>query len=131
MKLADRFSTMWPGIVAKTPPSVSAGYTSGTELARVNTRPMLHFLEAMIDSDLTNAEHIEAVSLLKAFNYEEQRKLLQDKTLPARAYASELTGEEMLEGMSTWTTTSPSRWISWTTTPGSPGARSTTPPSGR
>ena len=103
MKLADRFSTMWPGIVAKTPPSVSAGYTSGAELARVNTRPMLHFLEAMIDSDLTNAEHIEAVSLLKAFNYEEQRKLLQDKTFPARAYASELTGEEMLEGMSTWT----------------------------
>ena len=103
MKLADTFSTLSPGTVASTPPSVSADYLSGVELGKVNRRPNVHRLEAMIDSDLTNPEHIEVVKLLKTFSYEEQRWILDDKTFPARAYASELTGEEMLEGMGTWT----------------------------
>jgi hypothetical protein len=82
---------------------VSADYKSGVELGKVNTRPHVHMLEAMIDADLTNAEHVAAVALLKTFSYEEQRFLISDKTFPARAYASELTAEEMIEGMGTWT----------------------------
>ena len=102
MKLAGQFSTLSPGKVAAGPPSVSADYLSGVELGKVNTRPHVHMLDAMIDSDLTNAEHITAVELLKTFTVDEQRFLLEDKTFPARAYASELTAEEMLQAMSVW-----------------------------
>ncbi len=103
MKLAGQFSTLSPGTVGSAPPSVSADYLSGAELAKVNTRPNVHILEAMIDADLTNAEHTAAVALLKRFNYEEQRFIVNDRTFPARAYASELEGEELLEGMGSWT----------------------------
>jgi hypothetical protein len=103
MKLAGQFSTLSPGTVPAGPPPVSADYKSGVELGKVNTRPHVHMLEAMIDADLTNAEHVAAVALLKTFSYEEQRFLISDKTFPARAYASELTAEEMIEGMGTWT----------------------------
>jgi hypothetical protein len=77
MKLASTFSTVKPsGTLAAAPPPPDAAYLDGSALRAVDTRHNLHFLDAIIDSNVTPDEQEQAVKRLALFTPSEQATFL-------------------------------------------------------
>jgi hypothetical protein len=73
MKLAQQFSTITPaGALPSGPPTPDAGYLDGSELRAVDTKHNLHFLDAIIDSNVSPDEQEAAIKRLALFTPSEQ-----------------------------------------------------------
>jgi hypothetical protein len=92
MQLGGDFAPAPTGFTPGTPmPAVGAGYTSGAELAAVDTRHNLHMLEACLDSP-RDADPARILTLLRALTASEQAELNTD-TSPDRTQYSYQLGE--------------------------------------
>jgi hypothetical protein len=102
MKLAGQFSTITPaGTLPATPPPPDAGYLDGSELRKVDTKHNLHFLDAIIDSNVTPDEQEAAVKRLALFTPFEQQIFLS--SYADRVARSGMYTRNLLVALTPWT----------------------------
>jgi len=90
MQTGGQFAPAPTGFAPGTPmPAVGAGYTSGAELAAVDTRHNLHMLEACLDSP-RDADPTRILSLLRALTPTEQAEFNTDASRDGTQYSYQL-----------------------------------------
>lgn len=90
MQLGNTFAPSPTGYTAGTPrPIPGAGYSDGTELARVNTRPNLHQLDGQLNNYNT-AVGSEVRAILGRLTPQEQAELMRDQSPDGGAYHAKI-----------------------------------------
>lgn len=92
MTLGDTFTPGGTGFSpsANKRPAVGASYTSGSELAAVNTRPNLHKLDAIVAQFSGSVSVSEVIAILGALSPSEKLELARDRSPDGRKYSGYL-----------------------------------------